>query len=56
MYYKVVPFRFDIKTYNKMRDLAHENEITMADIVRYGVDLVLEKGKQKRLTKRDIGI
>lgn len=53
--FKLVPVRFDMKMYNEMRDLAHVNKISMADIVRAGVDMVLQNSK-KVLTKRDIAI
>jgi len=53
--FTVLPVRFDNKMYNEMRDIAHVNKISMADIVRHGVDLFLKEQK-KILTKRDIAI
>ena len=51
----VVPIRFDNKMYNEIRDIAHVNKVSMADIVRCGIDLFLKEQK-KVLTKSDIAI
>lgn len=55
MDYKPLLIRFDKKTYDKLRDLAHIHRINMADIVRTSVDKLFERN-EKELTKRDIGI
>jgi hypothetical protein len=55
MDHKIVPIRFDMKMYNEIRDIAHINKVSMATLVRSGIEMLLES-QRKILTKRDIEI
>lgn len=55
MDHQVLPVRFDMKMYNEIRDLAHVNKVSMATLVRSGIELLLES-QRKILTKNNIAI
>jgi predicted DNA-binding protein len=55
MEFKVLPVRFDLKTYEKVHNIAHAHGINKSDIIRHAVDDYLNNPK-KLLTKRDIAV
>lgn len=53
--YKPLYIRLEERQYRQWRDLAHVNEMSMAEMIRALVDNKLSETK-KRLTSRDIAI
>lgn len=53
--YKVLPIRFEMKTYKMLRKLAYLNETDMAKLVRALVEEKIKESK-KVLTNSDIAI
>lgn len=52
---KIIPVRIDVEMHRNLRNLAHLTEISMAEIIRQGIKIILEQQK-KVLTNNDIAI
>lgn len=53
--YHILPVRIDKKLFKELRHLAFQKGVPMADIIRIGIKIVLDRDK-KSLTWKDIAI